>query len=66
MLYQFHWQYRGDRPTRFVRQFELLDTMSDSEKHSKISKIMVEINKDHPLPKDAQWMLCNEKSRHFE
>ena len=65
MLYQIHWQYRDSRPTEFVRQFDLADGMPGDEKHKKVSKIITEVNGSHPLPIDAIWMLCNEKSPHF-
>ena len=65
MMYQVQWQFKDNRPAEFVRQFELTDEMGNDDKHWIVSKIMDEVNKSHPLPKDAQWMILNEKSKHF-
>ena len=57
MLYQLHWQFK-DRTTEMRAQNEINTT---TEMKAWETRVM----QDYPLPKGAQWMLCNEKSEHF-
>lgn len=56
-LYQLHWQFE-DSTTDMKAQKEL---SSFEEKRA----WMKEVNKDHPLPKGAVWMMCSSKSKRF-
>ena len=65
MLHQIHWQYRGNRPTEFIRQFDVPDDMDSTGKQQVLDRILKEVNESHPLPQGALWLLCNDKSKHF-
>ena len=57
MLWQLHWQYKdGTTDMRAQRGINSRDEM-----HAFVKETM----KDHPLPNGANWMACNEKSKHF-
>ena len=58
MLYQLHFENIISHTLEFIAQREI-----SSEKEMKIWK--KDIAKKHPLPKDYQWFICNEKSKHF-
>lgn len=57
MLHQLHWQFK-DGTTEMRAQ-------RDINSYEDVRLFMVETNKDHPLPEDAIWMMCNDKSEHF-
>ena len=57
MIYQLHWQF-GDGKTEMRAQNKI---DSPIEMHAWEE----DVAKRHPLPKGAQWLICNEKSRHF-
>ena len=59
---QLHWQFKDDHTEmRAQKEFEF--------KRWKINKNYVnwikKIQKNHPLPDEAYWMVCNEKSKYF-
>ena len=56
MLYQLHHQFKSR--TEFVSQAEI-NNNDEMERFIKRTKI------SHPLPDDAIWMVCNEKSEYF-
>ena len=59
MLWQLHHQFK-DGHTEMMAQF------GDAEGHPSVFKEWVrEIIVKFPLPEDAQWMACNEKSEFF-
>lgn len=57
-LFQLHHQSKADGSTEMMAQSEIRN-----------NKEMVAWQKDvagrHPLPDGFQWLICNEKSRHF-
>jgi len=57
MLLQLHHQF-PDGHTEFCSQ-------TDIETHQEIRKWEQETAEQFPLPEGAQWLVCNEKSRHF-
>ena len=56
MLYQLHHQFKSR--TEFVSQAEI-NNNDEMERFIKRTTI------SHPLPDDAIWMACNEKSEYF-
>jgi len=57
MLIQLHHQLK-DESTEFIAQQEI-ETKAD------LDKLVDEMGKKHPLPSNAQWMICTEGSHHF-
>ncbi len=57
MLIQLHHQVK-DGHTEMMVQIEWTN-------HKDLRALVGEANMTHPLPKGAQWMVCNEKSEHF-
>lgn len=58
MLYQLHWQYRGTDKTEMKAQRDV-DSTDDMRQFIK------ETQGAFPLPGEANWMACNEKSPYF-
>lgn len=56
MLYQLHWQF-DDRTE--MRAQNVINSQAE------MKLWWNEVAEEHPLPEGAQWMVCNEKSRHF-
>ena len=57
MLYQIHWQF--DNKTTEMRAQKEINSQEE------MKSWWGEVAKDHPLPEGAEWLICNEKSRHF-
>jgi len=57
MLYQLLWQYKNGK----IEMRAQKDINSESE----MAAWEKDIATRHPLPKDAQWLVCNEESKHF-
>lgn len=55
-LLQLHWQF--DDRTEMRAQREIIS-------QKELKAWVDETKREHPLPKGAQWMLCNEKSEYF-
>ena len=65
-------RYNGFRPTLLqLHHQNKKDFTSEMVSQSKIwcsaqmDNWWKEVAKEHPLPKNCQWMVCNENSRHF-
>ena len=58
-LLQLHWQFK-DRHTEMRSQTDV--SISDREG---IAKWVEETKKEHPLPKNACWLMVNEESEYF-
>lgn len=58
MLYQLHHQNKKDSNTEMVSQ-NVIKTKEEMDAWQK------DVAERHPLPEDCQWLICNEKSRHF-
>jgi len=57
-LFQLHHQSKADGSTTIVAQSEI--------RNSEEMKIwQKDVAGRHPLPEGTQWLICNEKSRHF-
>ena len=56
-LLQLHWQYK-DGTTEMRAQKDIIS-------HKKLRAFVREIQKTHPLPNGAIWMVCNQKSKDF-
>ncbi len=56
-LLQLHWQFR-DGHTEMRSQ-------TDVSTQEEIKKWVLETNLEHPLPEDAEWVMCDEESEHF-
>ena len=52
-----HWQYKNGT-TEMKAQREI-------SSHDEMREFVKETQKNHPLPRGAIWMVCNEKSKHF-
>jgi hypothetical protein len=59
MIWQLQHQHKKTGEHRFISQREL------SEGHDQFRQWLEETNQSHPLPKDYQWLACNEKSEFF-
>jgi len=57
MLLQIHHEFE-DGHTEMVAQKDVLN-------NEDYVCWKTEIEKEHPLPSGAKWMVCNEKSKHF-
>lgn len=57
-LYQLHHQNKKDYSTEFVAQNLICC-------HKHMDEWWKEVAKEHPLPEDCQWLICNEDSEHF-
>lgn len=57
MLYQLHWQYDDGRTE--LKSQALIDS------HEKMVAWVKNTQKNNPIPKDAIWMQCDEKSEYF-
>lgn len=64
MIYQMHWQFR-DGSTNFRSQFEISNNLNRSDFQKKMNKFIEDTQKEHPLPDNTLWMICNETSQHF-
>lgn len=72
MLYQLHWQFNKKEPGKDLKttyemrtQFEIQDDWDNDKKRQFLNEQIEYVNENHPLPKGAIWMVCNEKSQHF-
>jgi len=59
MLLQIHWQFK-DGHTDMRAQKDI-----DPENQRELSLWVEEVKRGHPLPAEAMWMICNEKSEYF-
>jgi len=57
-LFQLHHQNKKDFTTQFVAQSSIC-----CSKH--MDEWFKQVAKDHPLPDGFQWLVCNERSKHF-
>ena len=57
MIWQLHWQYR-DNTTDMRAQ-------RDINSNDEMRLFVKETQESQPLPNNALWMACNEKSKHF-
>ena len=61
MLFQLHWQY--------IKNCETIRTEMKAQREINSISEMQDFCKDtqesHPIPNDAIWMICNEKSELF-
>lgn len=65
MILQLHHQHKKfpckvDFPDSFCSQREI-----DPGDHEAMREWLEETEKDHPVPEDMMWMVCNEESKHF-
>ena len=60
MLMQLHHQFKNGT-TEMCAQREIDPCHSQKE----LSAFLKDTEKSHPLPENATWMICNEKSEHF-
>lgn len=57
MLYQLHWKLK-DGTTDMRAQSPIYN-------QAEMNEWKKETAKDWPLPEGAEWLICNEKSKHF-
>lgn len=57
-LYQIHHQDKKDFSCEMVSQNEI-------NTHEEMQEWQKDVAESHPLPEGKQWLICNEKSRHF-
>lgn len=61
-LLQLHWQFKdGHTEMRAQNEFKFERWKTNKE----FVEWLKEIQKTHPLPDGADWMVCNEKSEYF-
>lgn len=63
MLYQIHWQFKDGKTE--MRSQKDIDASNLFAKAAALKRWIAEAKEDHPLPKGAQWLVCNKKSEHF-
>lgn len=61
MLYQLHHQFKdGHTDMRAQKSFDL-----SKSRDSDVRNWTKGVQERHPLPDGANWMICDEKSKHF-
>jgi len=61
MLFQLHWQYIKNGETIKTE----MKSQSDINSISEMQNFCKDTQESHPIPNDAVWMACNEKSEYF-
>ena len=63
MLYQLHWQFKdGHTEMRAQKEFSIKKSHTNPKEMVEWTK---DVQKKHPLPEGAEWMMCTEESEFF-
>jgi len=63
MLWQLHWQRKDSEKPDFMTTVFI--SQRDINSNDEMRLFVKETQESHPIPDDACWMACNEKSKHF-